>query len=160
MTEAPTTQLVSVSFGLAGQQYARITVTHAGTRQAEMSLLWGSLLLTLTTEAQVENLKLAWFSAVPLVRALPANLGSLAVLSGIDPGMQQPGVVLRMHGEAAHWTVEHLPARYAQRRRVAHEHVMIRFGRLGWQVFDRRAHHDTMSILKRISKLSPAAFGD
>jgi len=78
MTEAPTTQLVSVSLGLAGQQYARITVTHAGPRQAEMSLLWGSLLLTLTTEAQVENLKLAWFSAVPLVRALPANLGSLA----------------------------------------------------------------------------------
>ncbi len=113
MTEAPTTQLVSVSFGLAGQQYARITVTHAGTRQAEMSLLWGSLLLTLTTEAQVENLKLAWFSAA-LVRALPANLGSLAVLSGIDPGMQRPGVVLRMHGEAAHWTVEHLPARYAR----------------------------------------------
>jgi hypothetical protein len=31
MTEAPTTQLVSVSLGLAGQQYARITVTHAGT---------------------------------------------------------------------------------------------------------------------------------
>jgi len=43
---------------------------------------------------------------------------------------------------------------------VAHEHVMIRFGRLSWQVFDRRAHHDTMSILGRISKLSPAAFGD
>lgn len=56
---------------------------------------------------------------------------SLAVLSGIDPGLQQPGVVLRMHGEAAHWTVEHVPARYAHGRCVAHEHVMIWFGRLG-----------------------------
>jgi len=90
MTEAPTTQLVSVSLGLAGEQYARITLTHAGTRHAEMSLLWGSLLLTLNTEAQVENLKLAWFSAAPLVRTLPANLGSLAVLSGIDPECSNP----------------------------------------------------------------------
>lgn len=160
MTQTSTTQLVSVSLGVAGEQTARITVTHAGTREAEMSLAWGSLLLTLTTAAQVENLTLAWFSAAPLVRALPAHLGSLAVLSGIDPAMQQPGVVLRLHGAAAHWTVAHVPARHDHGHRMAHEHVMIRFGRLGWQVFDRRAHHDTTTILQRLRALSTATFGD
>jgi len=103
-----------------------VELTSAGTREAETSLLWGSLLLSLTTQAQVENLTLAWFSAAPLVRALPGNIGSLAVLSGIDPGLQQPGVVLRMQGAAAHWTVEHVPTRYAhtgrRMRGVGHSH--------------------------------------
>jgi len=41
-----TTQIVSVSLGIAGEQRARLSAVNVGTREAELHLLWGSLMLT------------------------------------------------------------------------------------------------------------------
>jgi len=45
-TPPVTTQIVSVSLGIAGEQRARLSVVNVGTREAELHLLWGSLMLT------------------------------------------------------------------------------------------------------------------
>ncbi len=41
MTGPSSTQIVSVSLALAGEQTARIDTNHAGTPQARLHILWG-----------------------------------------------------------------------------------------------------------------------
>jgi len=52
MTGPSSTQIVSVSLALAGEQTGRIDTNHAGTPQARLHILWGALMLTLTSPTQ------------------------------------------------------------------------------------------------------------
>jgi len=56
MTGPSSTQIVSVSLALAGEQTGRIDTNHAGTPQARLHILWGALMLTLTSPTQTAGL--------------------------------------------------------------------------------------------------------
>ena len=72
MTGPSSTQIVSVSLALAGEQTARIDTNHAGTPQARLHILWGALMLTLTSPTQTGYLLDVWQRAA----ASPATVRS------------------------------------------------------------------------------------
>jgi len=79
-----TTQIVSVSRGTAGEQRARLNAVNVDTREAELHLLWGSLMLTLTSGVQAEHLRNVWLRAGVNARRLPTTVGGLRTVRGID----------------------------------------------------------------------------
>ncbi len=91
MTGPSSTQIVSVSLALAGEQTGRIDTNHAGTPQARLHILWGALMLTLTSPTQTGYLLDVWQRAALAARALPMTLRDLRPLSGMDPRLNTPG---------------------------------------------------------------------
>jgi len=77
MTGPSSTQIVSVSLALAGEQTGRIDTNHAGTPQARLHILWGALMLTLTSPAQTGYILDVWQRAALAARALPMTLRDL-----------------------------------------------------------------------------------
>jgi len=105
-----TTQIVSLSLGIAGEQRARLSAVNVGTREAELHLLWGSLMLTLTSGVHAEHLRNVWLHAGVNARRLPMTVGGLRTLSGIDPRLEHPGVVLRLWA-TPEWNVGYVEGR-------------------------------------------------
>jgi len=110
MTGPSSTQIVSVSLALAGGQTGRIDTNHAGTPQARLHILWGALMLTLTSPTQTGYSLDVWQRAALAARALPMTLRDLRPLSGMDPRLNTPGVVTTMYGLPV-WTVDTVAAR-------------------------------------------------
>ena len=65
---------MSVSLAIAGEQRARLSAVNVGTREAELHLLWGSQVLTLTSGVQAEHLRSVWLHAEVNARRLPMAL--------------------------------------------------------------------------------------
>ncbi len=137
-TPPVTTQIVSVSLGIAGEQRACLSAVNVGTREAELHLLWwGSLMLTLTSGVQAEHLRSVWLHAGVNARRLPMALGGLRTLSGIDPRLEHPGVVLRLWA-TPEWNVSYVQGCHPRGRAASPAHVSIRIGGLTWNAYDQR----------------------
>jgi len=158
MTGPSSTQIVSVSLALAGEQTARIDTNHAGTPQARLHLLWGALMLTLTSPAQTGYSLDVWQRAARAATALPMTLRDRRPLSGMDPRLNTPGVVTTMYGLPV-WTVDAVAARITPNRHHVPQHVTVRIGGLTWQCFDQTATRSACGIFARAHRIAPALFG-
>ncbi len=84
-------------------------------------------MLTLTSGVQAEHLRNVWLHAGVNARRLPTTVGGLHTLSGIDPRLEHPGVVLRLWA-TPEWNVGYVEGRRTRGRAVSPEHVTIRIG--------------------------------
>ncbi len=156
-TPPVTTQIVSVSLAIAGEQRARLSAVNVGTREAELHLLWGSLMLTLTSAVQAEHLRSVWLHAGVNARRLPMALGGLRTLSGIDPRLEHPGVVLRLWA-TPEWNVGYVEGSHPRGRAASPAHVSIRIGGLTWNAYDQTAYRSSVGILAQAARVSETTF--
>jgi len=154
---AVTAQIVSVSLGIAGEQRGRLSAVNVGTREAELHLLWGSLMLTLTSGVQSEHLRSVWLHAGVNARRLPMARGGLRALSGIDPRLEHPGVVLRLWANPE-WNVGYVGGSHPRGRAASPAHVSIRIGGLTWNAYDQTAYRSAVGILTQAARVSETTF--
>ncbi len=122
-----------------------------------MHLLWGSLMLTLTSGVQAEHLHRVWLHARVHAQRLPMARGGVRTLSGIDPRLEHPGVVLRLWA-TPEWNVGYVDRRSNLGKIVVPEHVTIRIGGLTWQAYDQTAYRSTLGILTQAARVSDTTF--
>jgi len=130
---------------------------NVGTREAELHLLWGSLMLTLTSGVQAEHLRSVWLHAGVNARRLPMALGGLRTLSGIDPRLEHPGVVLRLWA-TPEWNVGYVEGSHPRGRAASPAHVSIRIGGLTWNAYDQTAYRSAVGILTQAARVSETTF--
>lgn len=134
MAGLPSTQIISTSLALAGEQRARLDAHAAGTPEATLTVLWGSLMLTISALHQAEHLRNAWAQAAQQAARLP--LGATPAHRHIDHRLTGTSTVVRLWGTPA-VQITHQPPRLTTGRRVVTEHVAISIGSLTFQVHDR-----------------------
>jgi len=124
-----------------------------------MHLLWGALMLTLTSAGQAAHLHQVWAAAGVHARRLPMSLpGEVPSLSGIDPRLERPGVIMRLWGRPD-YTLGYTGAYQQRDGRTVAAHATITLGGITWNVYDQIAHRSTLGILANAAKVSPAMFG-
>lgn len=156
MSGLPSTQIISTSLALAGEQRARLDAHAAGTPEATLTVLWGSLMLTITALHQAEHLRNAWAQAAQQAARLP--LGATPAHRYIDHRLTGTSTVVRLWGTPA-VQITHQPSRLTTGRRVVTEHVAISIGSLTFQVHDQTAYRSTLGIFTRTTTLAAAVFG-
>lgn len=150
------TQIVSVSLALAGEQRGRIDAHHAGTPEARLTLLWGSLMLTLTSPNQTAHVLDVWQRAALLARALPL-LTNPRPAPGLDHRINAPGVISTLHG-LPRWDLQIIGDHIDGGHRTP-RHVAVRIGGITWQAHDQTAASSTCGLFARANALAPAVFG-
>ncbi len=156
MTGLPTTQIISTSLVLAGEQRARLDAHAANTPEATLTVLWGSLMLTVSARHQAEHLRTAWAQARHQAARLP--LGAVPGNQHIDHRLTGTSTVVRLWGTPT-VGIAHHPTRIAPGRRVVSEHVAISIGSITFQVLDQTAYRSTLGILTRTLTLAEVVFG-
>jgi hypothetical protein len=159
MSGPNSTQIMSVTLDLAGQQSARADAVNVGTPEAQIHLLWGALMLTFTSAGQGAHVHQAFVAAQVHARRLPMALGrGVPTLSRIDPRIERPGVVMRLWGQPL-YTVAYV-AQYQERTgKLIPQHAVIALGGITWNVYDQTAHRSTLGILHQATKVSSGVFG-
>lgn len=156
MTGQHQTQIITTSLVLAGEQSARLDAHAAGTPEAEVTVLWGALMLTMTALHQAAHLHAAWDQARAAAARLPMHAAPAD--AHIDHRLTGTSTVVRLWGTPA-VTIAHHRARTTPGRRPVGEHVAVHFGSLNFQVVDQVAYRSTLGILARTTTLAAVVFG-
>jgi hypothetical protein len=152
----PSTQIISTSLALTGEQRARLDAHAAGTCEATLTVLWGSLMLTVSDLHQAVHVAKAWAQAAQQAARLP--LGAVPAHLHIDHRLTGTSTVVRLWGTPA-VGITHQPHRVTPGRRVITEHVGISIGTVTFQVHDQTAYRSALGILTRTAILAEAVFG-
>ena len=156
MSGWPCTQIISTSLALTGEQRARLDAHAAGTTEATVVVLWGSLMLTISALHQAVHLAGAWAQGAHQAARLP--VGAVPAHAHIDHRLTGTSTVIRLWGTPA-VGITHHPHRVTPGRRVVTEHVAISIGSVTFQVHDQTAYRSSLGILTRTATLAGAVFG-
>lgn len=146
------TQIINVTLTLAGEQGGRIDAHHAGTSEARLTVLWGSLMLTLTNPAQATHLHDVWQRAALLARALP-QWATPQPDTGLDARITTAGVVSTLWG-LPRWDVRFVGDATTGGHRTP-RHVAVRVGGITWHAHDRVSAASTAGLFVRAQALAP-----
>jgi hypothetical protein len=152
----PSTQIISTSLVVAGEQRARLDAHAANTEQATLTVLWGALMLTISAAHQAVHLRSGWAQAAQQAARLP--LGAVAGNQRIDHRLTGTSTVVRLWGTPA-VGIAHHRTRVTPGRRVIVEHVAISIGSITFQVLDQTAYRSALGILTRTATLAEVVFG-
>ena len=156
MSGQPCTQIISTSLALTGEQRARLDAHAAGTDEATLTVLWGSLMLTVSALHQAVHIAQAWTQGGVQAARLP--LGAVPAHAHLDHRLTGTSTVVRLWGTPA-VGITHHRHRITPGRRVITEHVAISIGTLTFQVHDQTAYRSALGILTRTATLAHAVFG-
>lgn len=156
MTGQHHTQIVSVTLALSGEQTGKINVQNAGTIDARLVLVWGSLMLSLTSPAQAAHVLDVWQRAADQARATMPLLANPRPAPWLEGDINTPGVVSTLQGLPS-WNIETMTDSLDHGRLVS-RHVAVRIGAITWNVHDQTAALSVCGLFTRANTIAPGAF--
>lgn len=136
--------ITSTYIRLRSTQHADLTVYHACTKEARISLQWGGILMNFLNAQAAQGIREAVGAARATLVHLPADLG--APMANDEEPYDRPTIAIDWTQRPSYGIMPR-SALSADRRRTVHW-TDIYLGCITLQLLDREAFHTTMDILK------------
>lgn len=141
---------------IRGEQAGDITVYHACTPTARMTITWGGLLMTFWSAQAAQSVLEAFAAARALLAHLPHRIPAPPVSTG-EPFAQQT-LALDWTRRASYAVVAR--EELARDKRRAIKWIDLYLGPVTWQLLDREGYMSALALLRRAHSTSIHVFAD
>jgi hypothetical protein len=138
------TAVHEVTIRAVGEVDGHIDVTHAGTREAVVSVSLGPVLARLYSADVAHRIRETWKAAAVYLHRLPNKAHHLGNASNPAP----VGIVIRI-GYDVPTSAVLVPAT----SQLATDHLRIQVGPLIWQIMDRAAYRSVVELWERAERM-------